>query len=104
MKELNEIEGANPARDLQAAVARKDFRFVGIWGYTVEVPGLNENDKRIQEQGVRMIEGTSDALTNELAAKFQEKARSYAERYNHLLLDYLKKQDAKRPDGAAPQK
>ena len=87
--------GQSTARAEHNCIKMGDLRFVGIRGYAVEVPGVGEN-KLTQEQGVRIIEGTSDAITGEQAAKFQEKAKSYAEKYNRLLLDYLKKQNPER--------
>jgi hypothetical protein len=88
MKTLREIEKADPVFDLKVALKRKDFRFVGIRGYTLEVPGIERKDI-LTRYGIKVIEGTSDAIVDKEDGRLQKLARDYAKRYNALLMEYL---------------
>ncbi len=94
--ELRRLESADPAVDVTAAISRGDFRFLGIAGYTVTVPGVlsvtgqpsdRDNERLVARHGVRVMEGTSD---DKAVLEFQLAAIRYAERYNTLLLKHLK--------------
>jgi hypothetical protein len=77
---------ANPERDCQRAIARNDFRFVGVAGYALDVPGVPDYQTRYwKSNGVKVIAGTSDVGQRD----FNEAARAYARRYNAALLKYL---------------
>jgi hypothetical protein len=75
---------------LKAALAARDSRFLGVYGYTLEVPGVPQSEApRISANGVLGIPGTSDALVSEEHGALNERARDYAEQYNALLLRHL---------------
>lgn len=93
---LRRLETSDPAADLTAAIGRGDFRFLGIAGYTITVPGVlsvtgqpsdKDNERLVARHGVRVIEGTSD---DNAVLAYQVAAIRYAERYNTLLLQHLK--------------
>jgi hypothetical protein len=77
---------ANPEKDCERAIARKDFRFVGVAGFALDVPGVADYQTRYwKSNGVKVIAGTSDVGQRD----FNEAARVYARRYNAALLKYL---------------
>ncbi len=88
--ELQNFLSVPPRARLDTSLAAKDFRFLGVYGYTVEVPGVPSSESsRITRSGVFGIPGTSDALLSEEHAQLTKRARSYAEQYNRLLLRYF---------------
>jgi hypothetical protein len=78
------IDLDSPDKKLKDRIKHGDFRFIGIRGFTMYVPGL-ENQDLVCEHGVRIISGTSDAFESvqhlELVSEFTE----YAAQYNALL-------------------
>ncbi len=77
---------------LDAALAARDHRFLGVYGYALEVPGVPQSESaRISSNGVLAIPGTSDALVSEEHGGLNERARAYAAEYNTLLLGRLKR-------------
>jgi hypothetical protein len=75
---LPQPDRANPERDCQRAIARNDFRFVGVAGYALDVPGVPDYQTRYwKSNGVKVIAGTSDVGQRD----FNEAARAYARRY-----------------------
>lgn len=89
---LRMLEAADPVRDVEQAIREGDLRFIGMMGYALIVPGVDDYGQRIWDtNGVRVIKGTSDFIANDDVARLNELAYEYAKRYNMLLLDYLLK-------------
>lgn len=83
---LADPERANPEKDCQRAIARHDFRFVGVAGFALDVPGVADYQTRYwRTNGVKVIARTRDVGHRD----FNEAARAYANRYNAALLKYL---------------
>ena len=81
---LQGVQSADPAADVKQALADHDYRFIGVRGYALEVPGAEDV---YEPFGVKIIEGTSDVMDES-----QRAAREYASRYNQLLIMELKVQ------------
>lgn len=81
---------ATATEDAQAAIKANDLRLFAINSYTIEVPGANENDlSTIQsDYGIKLIEGTSDALNGAEKRAFNDNARAYADKYNATVIAY----------------
>ena len=81
------------AKELKAAIASGDWRFLGVVGYVVVAPGVDFTDPEYPRdpRDMRIIEGTSDMQLGEAGTRFNTLASAYAERYNRLLLDRLRK-------------
>lgn len=90
-QELRKFANANPVLDWQKAKKSKDMKFIGLFGFTLLVPGVEKGqfNAYVKANGVHAIKGTSDARTSEEQSILQDKARAYAEKYNRLLLKYL---------------
>jgi hypothetical protein len=85
--QIRSLQAADVSAEVAAAVSKGDFRFVGVMGLALAVPGVPDyQDKYAAKYGVRVIEHTSDAIESSEHAQLQEVARTYAERYNKLLL------------------
>ena len=72
---LGWLNSADPAADVQAAIAKKDYRFIGVMGYTTEVPGLSDRELQ-RKYGVRVLEGTHDYSRSEAEERLQRLAGS----------------------------
>lgn len=82
------IYSADPYSDFTNAIEREDYRFIGIYGYSLSVPGVSLNCINV-ETDVRSIEGTSDTNSSFEEAKFNALAKVYAEYYNFQMKKYL---------------
>lgn len=85
---LRWLDSADPQRDLTAALARDDSRFIGVYGYAPFTPGVERSVA--SRYGIRYLQGTSDAIQNHEHFRLKQLASSYAEQYNKLLLQRLK--------------
>ena len=91
-EELARLKSADPEVDVQVAMRKGDYRFVGLMGYALEVPGINQREfqeKYRDQYGVKTIEGTSDYLETPEIGELWLLGRRYAERYNRLLLEEI---------------
>jgi len=54
---------ANPDQDADRAMAVGDYRFLAVYGFTIEFPGLSQDKWKgiMDAKNFRPIEGTSDA-------------------------------------------
>ncbi|HEX6748130.1 MAG TPA: hypothetical protein VF092_12620 [Longimicrobium sp.] len=73
-----------PAEAAARALAAGDSAFLGVMGYALEAP-IVENDCVLARFGVHPIEGTGDVLMTPNHARFQRQAGAYATRYNAAL-------------------
>ena len=92
---LSEMAAANPEKDLWKAINRHDLRFVGIYGFSLDVPGLMgaKVNPLVRLKGVNAVEGTSDAIQSTRQERLQSRAERYALRYNRSLLGFIKRSD-----------
>jgi hypothetical protein len=89
---IRDLESSDVEKDAEEAVNRKDFRFVGIYGYSIHLPTVPD-EKRfdvIDEYGVRPIDETSDAIESETHGRLQNVTVEYARKYNAILTKHLK--------------
>lgn len=87
------LERLDPARELAAALARGDSRFIGVTGYVVVAPGVGFRDPCYPRRldAIRAVEGTSDNTVGPAGERLRRIATAYAERYNRLLLGRLRR-------------
>jgi hypothetical protein len=87
-EELTRLQTADPVMDLKTATEQGDYRFVGLMGYTLSVPGVDRDVfYRIYEPkfGFKVIRGTSDYFEIPEQEELTSIGTAYAERYNRLL-------------------
>lgn len=93
-RELMRLRTASPERDLEAAWANKDTRFLGVNGYTLNLPGVPKERIRaaVMSGKINPIEGTTDGASLPEQWELNRIATKYATRYNQLLLQKLDEQ------------
>lgn len=85
---LSKLNVANPAADAALHVRQGDMRPVGLYGYACAYPGPTSealNDLQLKN-GLRCLEGTSDAAENARHSKLIQAASAYASAYNTSLM------------------
>ena len=91
IEQLRWIEKANPTTDAEAALKKNDHTLLAVQGYTWVIPGTDESKKFEYKSryGVRVIQGTSDAVINKEHLRLIRLATEYAANYNRHLLKRL---------------
>jgi hypothetical protein len=89
VEQLTWLEKADPTEDLNKAIRIKDYRFIGLFGFSTNVPSVGDKCL-IKSAGIKYIEGTSDALVNYEHAKLNAIASVYARYYNVGMYRHLK--------------
>lgn len=85
---------ANFYDDFETAVEERDLRFIGLYGFTIEVPNVPDYYQNYYGiLGLKIIGGSLDTYWNHNELERHIRYQSYAENYNNLLLKYLS-QDA----------
>jgi len=79
---------ANATGDFDKAKTAGDFRFVGLYGFTGYVPGLDE--QCVADEQVRYIEGSSDYRTSLEHNFLMKRGEQYAMRFNSLMFSHLR--------------
>jgi hypothetical protein len=69
---------------LEGALRERDYRVLGVAGFTVETPGVTGELARVY--GILIIPGTSDGIESPEHGELNERARAYALEYNRALL------------------
>lgn len=88
--QIRSLQSADVSAEVAAAVSKGNFRFVGVMGFALTVPGVPDYETKYATQyGLRVIEHTSDAIESPEHAQLQRVAHDYAERYNKLLLSRI---------------
>ena len=90
--EMNWLNNANPANDVEKAISKKDFRFIGIYGAKLITPNIDINCLN-REKDINPIKGTSDAVLGYEHAKLIAIAVTYAEYYNFRMMMYLRENE-----------
>ncbi len=93
LRELARLRTASPDQDFATAWANKDTRFIGVNGFSLNLPGVPKERIRaaIMRGQVNPVEGTGDAMDS-AGVELYEVATKYATRYNQLLLQKLDEQ------------
>jgi hypothetical protein len=75
----------------KSAIARGDRRLLAVYGLTLEVPGVSDDVSKLRSQyGLRILEGTSDAIKGEQDRQMNLNARKYATQYNRTVISAAK--------------
>jgi hypothetical protein len=90
LAELFFMRSSDPATALDHAWRRGDVRFLGIAGFALEVPGVEDAVyEAVRSHGIREVAGTEDTNTDDARWRLVSGARGYIEKYNELLLQRL---------------
>ena len=86
---IDVLENALYQNDFNESIKREDYRFIGVMGYDMIVPGVPDYyEKYSQSCSVKIIKGTTDDYDS-VSIKNAVFFREYARNYNNLLLKYL---------------
>ena len=83
----------HPERDAELAIHRGDFGFIGVYSYAYTIPEVegvyryHQFSKNLYSQ-LKVVRGTSDVHGRD-ESDINARARSYAARYNRILLNWL---------------
>jgi hypothetical protein len=87
---VDQVAKLNPdtaEADAQAAIGRGDRRLLAVYGFTVEVPGATEKVPVLREKyGLRILQGTGDAIKDPRDQALNKMARQYAKKYNQIIM------------------
>ena len=85
--EITRMKEGDPKADLDAALAKGDYRFLALKGIGPMVPAVDDYDMDmvVKRFGLRYIENTSDKPQDEQEKELGTVAWGYAEKYNSLL-------------------
>lgn len=89
MSELRSLKVDHAASDATAAYKSGDHRLIGVYGYSVEIPGFN-GDPYQHKNETRMLDGTGDVFCTKEEELLNNNARVYAKKYNEAILLQLK--------------
>lgn len=82
---LQQLRPNQAPQDAERAHRLHDDQFLGVNGYGVQVPGV-QDETTLRRHGVRVIEGTSDGLCDDDHDRLNKQAQQYAERYNRAMM------------------
>jgi len=106
MTQYENIKTADIEKDVHTAIVNKDYRIIGISGYSYLYPGLEGGYKTnkdgtksfisldpkyenlLKKNGFKVIQGTSDSM-NPNEPPLQTVAYEYAKKYNLLILEKI---------------
>lgn len=79
----------SPESLAREVIKQGDIAFLGIAGFTVSVPGVEEEERcAVKRSKTYIVPGTSDVLTTRQSV-VQEKAAKIATAYNRIIRDHL---------------
>ena len=78
----------DPTTETLKAFKKKDYRFMGVYGYSLTVPGLIGKCEYSYDD-INPIEGTSDYMESYEEQLFNSVAQTYASNYNFIMQMYL---------------
>ena len=93
VKSLSWVETAtSPGTDAVNALSKGDHRLLAVRGLSISIPFTDPKDfDRLSERyGIKVIEGTTDALKNQKHRILVGKAIDYAMAYNACIIHYYK--------------
>jgi hypothetical protein len=93
--ELRKLKIENAVQDALKSIESKDYRLLAVRGYALNVPGVSEDVRSIETSyGIKIIEGTSDAIEGPEHKRLNDNARAYAKIYNRTIVDKVKKKNS----------
>ena len=82
------VESANATQDAEASIAKGDTTLLALSSRGTRIPGLSIEDQEnaIKLCGVRLLDGTGDAIFSERQLNLLQQVHKYAEAYNRIIL------------------
>lgn|GEM_PF-6905123 len=87
-------ELAQPREEALAAIKKRDFRFITIDRFGKDAPGANKYPRLKRRYGTQFFKQRQRILTTPSQKfSYRIRLRTYAEKYNQTLLEYLLKEN-----------
>ena len=96
VSELRLLKLDKASKDAEIAYKSGDHRLLGVYGISVDVPGLSGNPYDHKNE-IRMLDGTGDAYCTNEEHVLNHNARLYAKKYNDAMLDQLHRNASNQP-------
>jgi hypothetical protein len=91
-EELQRLKVEKAANEARKSLESGDSRLLAVEGYAIDVPGVEEDSTKIHATcGIKIIQGTSDAINSPQQKQLIDNARAYAERYNQSIASEMRK-------------
>jgi hypothetical protein len=92
VQKLQWLDAADPQADARQAVKTGDLRLLGMATRSINIPGVKADQviKYDEKCGFQLIDGISDVVRNDEHLRLMQKARSYALKYNTVIMSYCK--------------
>ena len=88
---LEYLRNTNPDTLAHDAIKGDSLYFIGTYGYSIQVPGISDYESQWRDRvPLKMIEGTSDAITSKEVSELNRVADDFAKRFNTIILGQLK--------------
>jgi hypothetical protein len=92
LQSLDWLKNANAAYDANQAIKKDSIYFIGVLGYAMDVPGVQEYYSLYENKiPVKIIRGTGDAIISTEMRELNSLAHEYAMQFNAIILYKLKK-------------
>jgi hypothetical protein len=85
-RRADSIAALDPRREVDAALARGDKRFIGVCNYACAAPGAPNR----LSLDLKIVEGTSDVVFGPGNGRLNRAAHDYGTAYNRMLLEALR--------------
>lgn len=85
--EMSWLYSAKPEDYFKKSIENNDFRFLGIYGYTLTVPEVSKSCLDI-DKDIKPIKGTTDTVFGEEHSKLISMATKFAKDYNLRMKEY----------------
>lgn len=89
LDDLRSLKYENASKVADSRYESGHFKFLAVYGYSIEVVGVPEGSATLKRYGYKIINGTTDAPCNKEHAELVAGVRRYAEIYNRELLERL---------------
>ncbi|MFT6372519.1 MAG: hypothetical protein ACJAZT_001263 [Gammaproteobacteria bacterium] len=92
VQKLQWLDAADPLADAQQAVKTGDLRLLGMATRSINIPGVDADQvmKYDEKCGYQLIDGFTDVVSSDEHLRLMQKARSYALKYNSIIMTYCK--------------
>ena len=95
-RQIEHFRGKDPAAEARGSIEKGTLEFLGVFGYSIDAPGVSDSQLACYSDiPIRGIEGTSDFVPCESVRTLNRIAEEYAERFNGVMLEEIKKRGMK---------
>ncbi len=87
--ELQNLVETDPISTAQSAIENGKLEYLGVAGYSISVPGIDDTDCSIGGAFVHVMPGTTDFRCGPAHTELIRRASLFARQYNAIVKDHL---------------